>query len=165
MKTKTLSLIFFALLGLVAGCAPSPPPEPPKPAPAPAPSAPVDKATTAKALYESGGCVACHGPDGKGKIQGAPNFTSISWQSKVQDESIIKALKNGKGEKMPAFKGGQGTDEEIDLLIYYIRYLGTVALENGTVKTPAPAATTETAPARPKNKADTVFPKEPPAKD
>ncbi len=165
MKTRVVSLIFVSLWGISAACSSKPAPEAPKPAPAPAPPAPVDKATTAKALYESGGCVACHGPDGKGKIQGAPNFTSISWQSKVQDESIIKALKSGKGEKMPAFKGGQGTDEEIDLLIYYIRYLGTVALENGTVKTGAPAATTETAPTRPKNKADTVFPKEPPAKD
>lgn len=165
MKTKALFLIFFTLLGLASACSSAPPPEPPKPASAPPPPPPVDKATAAKAVYESGGCVACHGPTGKGTVQGAPNFTAISWQSKVQDDAIIKSLKDGKGEKMPPFKGGKGTDEEIDLLIYYIRYLGTVALENGTVKTGSPNATPGATPERPKNKADTVFPKEEPAKD
>lgn len=165
MKTKSLFLIFFALLGFASACSSPPPPEPPKPAPAPPPPAPVDKVTAAKALYESGGCIACHGPNGKGTVKGAPNFTAISWQSKVQDDAITKALKSGKGENMPPFKAGKGTDEEIDLLIYYIRYLGTVALENGTVKTGTPSAATGGTPERPKNKADTVFPKEEPAKD
>jgi mono/diheme cytochrome c family protein len=127
------SFLLLALAAVTIGCASAPPPSPSTPAPtapttptAPQPAPPPDKTAQGKALYEANGCVGCHGPNGKGTIQGAPNFTDIAWQSKEKDEWLAKSIKNGKGKTMPAFKAGQGTDEEIALLVRYVRHLGSV---------------------------------------
>lgn len=155
---KRSALILFLSFSALVGCSEKPAPPPAAPTAAPAPAPPPDKKTAAKNLYEGNGCAGCHGPDGRGKITGAPNFTTTAWQSAQKDEVIAKSIKNGKGDRMPAFKAGQGTDEEIELLIYYIRFLGTAALESGSGKA---ADGTPDSTARPKNKADTVFPKMP----
>jgi mono/diheme cytochrome c family protein len=128
------AFLFFVTIACLTGCTATPPAAPPAtptkstaPAqPTPQPATPPDKTAQGKALFEANGCVGCHGPNGKGTIQGAPNFTDIAWQSKGKDESLAKSIKNGKGKTMPAFKAGQGTDEEIALLVRYVRHLGSV---------------------------------------
>ena len=44
-------------------------------------------------------CELCHGPDGKGTLQGqkfkVPDFSDKEWQSKVSDEDMIKTMTDG----------------------------------------------------------------------
>jgi len=71
-------------------------------------------------------CAACHGPDGSGntpagKAMGAPDLRSDEVQ-KETDAQLIDATANGKGKKMPAYKG-KLTDDQIKQLVGYIREL------------------------------------------
>ena len=74
----------------------------------------------AAALYVSQKCVGCHGPDGKGKVKGAQNFTDAAWQKKETDAELIEAIKKGKVPKMPAF-ASKLKEDEIKALVAYIR--------------------------------------------
>jgi cytochrome c6 len=76
-------------------------------------------------LYKSK-CAACHGPDGSGntpagKSLGVPDLRSDEAQ-KQTDAQLIDATANGKGKKMPAYKG-KLTDDQIKQLVGYIREL------------------------------------------
>src|SRR5262245_4016079 len=70
----------------------------------PTPAAAADAA----AIYAEK-CAKCHGPDGKGvdkyKKQGMEDMTTAKWQSANTDAKITTAIKNGKGDFMPAWKG------------------------------------------------------------
>lgn len=72
-------------------------------------------------------CAACHGPDGSGgtptgKAMGTPDLRSDDVQ-KQTDAQLIESTTNGKGKKMPAYKG-KLTDDQIKGLVGYIRELG-----------------------------------------
>ena len=72
-------------------------------------------------------CAACHGPDGSGgtptgKAMGTPDLRSEDVQ-KQTDAQLIDSTTNGKGKKMPAYKG-KLTDDQIKQLVGYIRELG-----------------------------------------
>ena len=72
-------------------------------------------------------CAACHGPDGSGgtptgKAMGTPDLRSDDVQ-KQTDAQLIESTTNGKGKKMPAYKG-KLTDDQIKQLVGYIRELG-----------------------------------------
>jgi cytochrome c6 len=72
-------------------------------------------------------CAACHGPDGSGgtptgKAMGTPDLRSDDVQ-KQTDAQLIDSTTNGKGKKMPAYKG-KLTDDQIKQLVGYIRELG-----------------------------------------
>ena len=72
-------------------------------------------------------CAACHGPDGSGatptgKAMGTPDLRSDEVQ-KQTDAQLIESTANGKGKKMPAYKG-KLTDDQIKQLVGYIRELG-----------------------------------------
>src|ERR1700690_1066944 len=87
---------------------------------------PAAHADDAAALYKAK-CAACHGPDGSGstatgKAMGAPDFRSDEVQ-KQTDAQLTDATANGKGKKMPAYKG-KLTDDQIKQLVGYIRDLG-----------------------------------------
>jgi mono/diheme cytochrome c family protein len=75
----------------------------------------------------AGQCASCHGKDGRAKTMKsklryhARNLTDSEWQKKVSDERIFNSIMNGKG-KMPAF-GKKLSDQEIDLLVTYVRAL------------------------------------------
>lgn len=71
-------------------------------------------------LYAAQKCVTCHGPDGKGKVKGAANFTDAAWQQKETDASLTEAIKKGNPPKMPAFEK-KLSEEEIKALVVYIR--------------------------------------------
>jgi cytochrome c5 len=70
-------------------------------------------------------CNKCHGPDGKGKVEGVPDITKSKTKSK-SDTELHKIISDGvKGktdddEDMPAWKG-KLTDEEINAAIKYVR--------------------------------------------
>lgn len=71
-------------------------------------------------------CAACHAADGSGsgamgKQLGSPDLRSDAIQ-KETDAQLIDSITNGKGKKMPAYKG-KLTDEQIKDLAGYIREL------------------------------------------
>jgi mono/diheme cytochrome c family protein len=83
------------------------------------------RAQDAPALYKSK-CAACHGPDGTGntptgKALGVTDLTSGDVQ-KQTDAQLTDSIANGKGKKMPAYKG-KVTDDQIKGLVGYIRDL------------------------------------------
>jgi len=84
------------------------------------------RAQDAAALYKSK-CAACHGPDGTGNVPtgkalGVTDLTSGDVQ-KQTDAQLTDSIANGKGKKMPAYKG-KITDDQIKGLVGYIRELG-----------------------------------------
>jgi cytochrome c6 len=84
------------------------------------------RAQDAPALYKSK-CAACHGPDGTGNVSmgktlGVTDLTSADVQ-KQTDAQLTDSIANGKGKKMPAYKG-KLTDDQIKGLVGYIRELG-----------------------------------------
>ena len=70
-------------------------------------------------------CAKCHGKDGHGKPDGAPNLTADSVRSK-SDSKLIQIINNGvknpdpDGDDMPAWKG-KLSDDEIHAAVKYIR--------------------------------------------
>ncbi len=102
--------------------------EPKKEEPAAAaPAGGEDLVAKGKAIYTgAGACIGCHGPEGKGVLPNAPNFTDAAWHKKESDETLSTSIKKGKGAGMPAYKGGQGTDDEIKALVAYVRSFGGV---------------------------------------
>jgi cytochrome c6 len=82
-------------------------------------------AQDAAALYKTK-CAACHGPDGAGNVPmgktlGVTDLTSADVQ-KQTDAQLTDSITNGKGKKMPAYKG-KLTDDQIKGLVGYIREL------------------------------------------
>src|SRR5580698_9777981 len=82
-------------------------------------------AQDAPALYKSK-CAACHGPDGTGNVPtgkalGVTDLTSGDVQ-KQTDAQLTDSIANGKGKKMPAYKG-KVTDDQIKGLLGYLREL------------------------------------------
>jgi cytochrome c6 len=72
-------------------------------------------------------CATCHAADGSGnsatgKALAAPDLRSDDVQ-KQTDAQLIDSTTNGKGKKMPAYKG-KLTDDQIKGLVGYIRELG-----------------------------------------
>ncbi len=72
-------------------------------------------------------CATCHAADGSGnsatgKALSAPDLRSDDVQ-KQTDAQLIDSTTNGKGKKMPAYKG-KLTDDQIKELVGYIRELG-----------------------------------------
>ena len=72
-------------------------------------------------------CAACHAADGSGnsatgKALATPDLRSDEIQ-KQADAQLIDSITNGKGKKMPAYKG-KLTDDEIKQLVGYVRELG-----------------------------------------
>jgi cytochrome c6 len=86
----------------------------------------VARADDSASLYKSK-CSACHAADGSGsgsmgKALGAPDFRSDAVQ-KETDAQFNDSIANGKGKKMPAYKG-RLSDDQIKGLVAYIRELG-----------------------------------------
>ncbi len=82
-------------------------------------------AQDAPALYKSK-CAACHAADGSGNVPtgktlGVTDLTSGDVQ-KQTDAQLTDSITNGKGKKMPAYKG-KLTDDQIKGLVGYLREL------------------------------------------
>ncbi len=76
-------------------------------------SAEVEQGQT---LYEAN-CAACHGPDGKGAVAGAPNLADFAVTSGVSQAAWAASVANGKGA-MPAFTGKLSEAEQRATLVY-----------------------------------------------
>jgi mono/diheme cytochrome c family protein len=86
-------------------------------------------------------CVRCHGRLGRGDgPQGVPihatDFTNAAWQAAVNDEQLVKSIREGKGA-MPPFPLPDAT---IRSLVQLVRLLGRASA-------PAPSASTVPGPA------------------
>jgi len=83
------------------------------------------RAQDAPALFKSK-CAACHGPDGSGNVPmgktlGVTDLKADAVQ-KQTDAQLTDSITNGKGTKMPAYKG-KLTDDQIKGLVGFIRDL------------------------------------------
>ena len=78
------------------------------------------KAEAGKQVFTEAGCIACHGPDGKGNpMLGAPNLTDKTWLYGASMGTIKKTITNGRNGVMPAHKDLLGEDK-IHLLTAYV---------------------------------------------
>jgi cytochrome c oxidase cbb3-type subunit 3 len=72
-------------------------------------------------------CAKCHGQDGRGTPKylkkGQKDFTDAQWQKSRTDAQLTKAVVEGKGDFMPAWKDKLSA-EEIKALVGQIRAFG-----------------------------------------
>jgi mono/diheme cytochrome c family protein len=67
-------------------------------------------------------CSSCHGADGKaqtdsGKKFGIKDYTSAEFQAAHTDENLKKAILEGEGQNMPAYKDlGEQADQLVQLI-------------------------------------------------
>ncbi|OZI50309.1 cytochrome-c oxidase, cbb3-type subunit III [Bordetella genomosp. 5] len=88
-------------------------------------------------------CVACHGVDGKGNTAlGAPNLTDDVWLYGSSEASIVRTIREGRDNRMPAHKEIL-TPEQIRLLTAWVWGLSN----RSTAAAAAPAAPASAAPA------------------
>jgi len=62
-------------------------------------------------------CAVCHGEDGKGVIQGTPDFTDPAFWARNSMAELFQVVTNGKGA-MPAWKGQLTEQDRWDVLTY-----------------------------------------------
>lgn len=77
------------------------------------------EADRGKAVYNSAGCAACHGAEGKGTIGLAPNLTDKVWLYGSRDATLIETITHGRSNSMPAFGEFLGEDK-VHLLTAYV---------------------------------------------
>lgn len=69
-------------------------------------------------------CAACHGDDGRGKIdQGAPNLTDVIWLYGGEKTAILESIRTGRGGAMPSWVG-RLDPVTIKALAVYVHSLG-----------------------------------------
>lgn len=77
-------------------------------------------------IYEAR-CAGCHGKDGRGSAfgnqNGAPDFTAKNWHDEHCEAELKDAVTNGKGSKMPAWKGKLSASE-IEAVVARVRAFG-----------------------------------------
>ncbi len=110
-----------------------------------------------KQLYDAN-CTACHGPDGRGLVPGAPDLSDFATTATVSQATWAAAVANGKGT-MPGF-AGKLTEAEQRAVLEYVRSLslggplfrgplekgtGVISgtITNGTTGQPMPGLTVE----------------------
>jgi mono/diheme cytochrome c family protein len=78
-----------------------------------------DVALEGKKLYDTQGCVACHGNNARGAV--GPDLTDDEWLRAPSDEMIFNVIKNGRsGTLMSPFRDAM-SDEQIWKLVTYLR--------------------------------------------
>ena len=76
-------------------------------------------AAEGKRLYDSQGCVACHGNNARGAV--GPDLTDDQWLRAPSDEMIFNTIRNGRsGTLMSPFRDAMN-DEQIWKLVTYLR--------------------------------------------
>ena len=78
-----------------------------------------EAAAGGKKLYDSQGCMACHGNNARGAV--GPDLTDDEWLRAPSDEMIFNTIKNGRsGTLMSPFKDAM-SDEQIWKIVTYLR--------------------------------------------
>ena len=104
----------------------------------------------AKELYTDA-CASCHGDDGKGKVAGLgvtaelPDFTWCAFNSEESDRDWALVVAEGgpaagRSEQMPAFREAL-TEQQINLVIAYVRTFCTEDWPSGDLNFPRPLVT------------------------
>jgi mono/diheme cytochrome c family protein len=76
-------------------------------------------AAEGKKLYDSQGCVACHGNNARGAV--GPDLTDDEWLRAPSDEMIFNTIRNGRsGTLMSPFKDAM-SDDQIWQIVTYLR--------------------------------------------
>ena len=76
-------------------------------------------AAEGRKLYDSQGCIACHGSNARGAV--GPDLTDDEWLRAPSDEMIFNVIKNGRsGTLMSPFKDSL-KDEQIWQVVTYLR--------------------------------------------
>jgi mono/diheme cytochrome c family protein len=76
-------------------------------------------AAEGKNLYDTQGCMACHGNNARGAV--GPDLTDDEWLRAPSDEMIFNVIRNGRsGTLMSPFKDAM-SDEQIWKLVSYLR--------------------------------------------
>ena len=76
-------------------------------------------AAAGKQLFDTQGCVACHGNNARGAV--GPDLTDDEWLRAPSDEMVFNTIKNGRsGTLMSPFKNAM-TDDQIWKLVTYLR--------------------------------------------
>jgi mono/diheme cytochrome c family protein len=75
---------------------------------------------TGRALFRRH-CARCHGEDGAGlstrdRAESIPDFSSQRWQASRSDAQLLVSVREGKGKRMPAFRGKVSDQEARDLV-------------------------------------------------
>lgn len=78
-----------------------------------------DAASDGAHLYTEMGCDKCHGSNGKGKLQSAPDFSNKELMAGKPKQEMMAAIKSGKGV-MPPY-GGRLNDSQIKSLVSFVR--------------------------------------------
>ncbi len=78
------------------------------------------RAALGKPKFVAGGCIACHGPEGKGNpALGAPNLTDPTWLYDSRASTIVETIDKGRTNQMPAF-GEMLGEGKVHLLAAYV---------------------------------------------
>lgn len=77
------------------------------------------EAERGRQVFETAGCTACHGPQGKGNLGLAPNLTDKVWLYGSRDSVLIETITKGRNNQMPAFGEFLGPDK-VHLLSAYV---------------------------------------------
>jgi cytochrome c oxidase cbb3-type subunit 3 len=80
------------------------------------PAAPASQAA-GEAIYKAN-CAACHGEDGKGKVENSRDFTDVDYMRSASPVSFYTAVSGGHKE-MPDFKSAL-SEEDIWNVVYYL---------------------------------------------
>ena len=78
----------------------------------------VDSTTQGRDIYEEF-CGACHGYDGVPLLPGAPSFSKGERLEKT-DVELLKSIREGKGDIMPAWQDVL-SDDECESILNYVR--------------------------------------------
>lgn len=77
-----------------------------------------ERAARGKDIFAAN-CAVCHGTDGKGTQNTAPNLTDNVWLWGNSEKAIIETITGGRHNQMPAWEGFL-TDDKIHLLTAYV---------------------------------------------
>jgi mono/diheme cytochrome c family protein len=110
---------------------------------------PLEMLNQGKTIFEQN-CVACHGPDGKGVVPGAPDFTNVEWMASRAPSEFFQVVTEGRGT-MPSWQGRLSPDERW-AAIEYIRSFAYEPVSSAATTTssqapPAASPTEEPPPA------------------
>jgi mono/diheme cytochrome c family protein len=72
-----------------------------------------------RGLYLRMGCIGCHGPDARGAT--APDLTDPHWRARRTETLLFEVIKYGRPDSMMAGYGDELEDEQIWLLVSYLR--------------------------------------------